>query len=94
MADVSVDALQKVKSALSTFQSDIAGMSLRASNQSQNCIGACHQKTNETQSKIDELEAEITKLNNKIASLDEQISSALNQIQQLENAIPQMEKQY
>ena len=92
MADVSVDALQKVKSALSTFQSDIAGISLRASNQSQNCLNACRQKVDETQAKIEELESAITKLNNKIETLDGQISSALSQIQQLENAIPQMER--
>lgn len=91
MADVSVDALQKVKSALSTFQSDIAGISLRASNQSQNCLNACRQKVDETQAKIEELESAITKLNNKIETLDGQISSALSQIQQLENAIPQIQ---
>ena len=62
MADVSVDALQKVKSALSTFQSDIAGISLRASNQSQNCLNACRQKVDETQAKIEELESAITKI--------------------------------
>lgn len=94
MADVSVDALQKVKSALSTFQSDIAGISLRASNQSQNCLNACRQKVDETQAKIEELESAITKLNNKIETLDGQISSALSQIQQLENAIPQMERRH
>lgn len=92
MADVSVDALQKVKSALSTFQSDIAGMSLRTNDQVQNCLSACHQKLDETQAKIEEIESAITKLNNKIETLDEQIGSATSQIQQLENAIPQMER--
>lgn len=92
MADVSVDTLQKVKSALSTFQSDIAGISLRANNQSQNCLSACHQKVDETQTKIKELESAIIKLNNKRKTLDEHIGSAISQIQQLENAIPQKER--
>ena len=35
MADVSVAALEKVKSALSAFQSDISGVSFRATQQTQ-----------------------------------------------------------
>ena len=42
LADVSVEALQKVKSALTIFQSDITGISSRATAQAQNCLGLCH----------------------------------------------------
>ena len=62
MADVSVEALQKVKSALTIFQSDITGISSRATAQAQNCLGVCHQKVSETQAKINALDSEITNL--------------------------------
>ena len=52
LADVSVEALQKVKSALTSFQSDITGICFRATAQAQNCLGVCHQKVNESQVKI------------------------------------------
>ena len=93
LADVSVEALQKVKSALNIFQSDITGISSRATAQAQNCLGGCHQKVSETQAKINELDSEITNLNNIISDLESQISASLNQIQQLESSIPRMEKQ-
>ena len=83
LADVSVEALQKVKSALTIFQSDITGISSRATAQAQNCLGVCHQKVSETQAKINELDSEITNLNNIISDLESQISASLNQIQQL-----------
>ena len=92
MADVSISALEKVKSALSAFQSDISGISFRATQQSQNCLNACNQKITECQAKIQELDDEIDKLNAKIESLDEQISSAYAQIQKIENELPMMER--
>ena len=93
LADVSIEALQKVKSALTSFQSDITGISSCATTQAQNCLGVCRQKVSETQVKINELDAEITKLNNTIADLDNQINISLDRIQQLEESIPRMEKQ-
>ncbi|MBR9936928.1 hypothetical protein KE513_05215 [Oscillospiraceae bacterium Marseille-Q3528] len=93
MADVSVEALQKVKSALTIFQSDITGISSRVTAQAQNCLEACYRKVNETQTKIDELDSEIAMRNTKISDLDSQIHTFLGQIQQLENSIPRMEKQ-
>ena len=62
MADVSVVALHKVKSALSAFQSDIAGISFRASTQTQNCLNVCNQKIAETQTKLSELDTEMNQL--------------------------------
>ena len=92
MADVSISALQKVKSALSAFQSDISGISFRTTQQSESCLNACKQKITECQSKVQKLDDEINKLNVKIESLDEQISSAHAQLQKIENELPLIER--
>lgn len=93
MADVSVEALSKIKQALITFQGEIAGLQARTAAQEQTCLTACRRSVEQTQAKVDELEGTVKKLQNTAADLEAQIASAQNEIRQLEDSVPRMEKQ-
>ena len=52
MADISAEALQTVKSALNTFQTDISGLSLRSANYADSIIKECKGQLLQTKSEI------------------------------------------
>ena len=52
MVDVTTEALQTVKSALATFQSDINGLSMRATNNADEITEECKTQINHTKAEI------------------------------------------
>ena len=62
MVDVTTEALQTVKSALATFQSDINGLSMRATNNADEITEECKTQINHTKAEIAQVEAQIAKL--------------------------------
>ena len=52
MADVTTEALQTVKNALSTFQTDISGLSMRATDNADDITEECKGKINLTKTEI------------------------------------------
>lgn len=59
MADVSTEALQAVKNALTTFQADIDGIAQRASSCSDSVLEECKGQVNQVKSEISQVESQI-----------------------------------
>lgn len=91
MVDVSIEALQTVKSALTTFQTDIDGISLRASNCSDSVMQECKGHIDQVKSEISIVEVQITRLNNQISELENKINQVTNEYNQLITSIPQIQ---
>lgn len=94
MVDVTTEALQTVKNALSTFQSDIDGLSIRAVSDSDDITEDCNNHIKQTKEEITQVEMKIMILNNQIADLEEKLEQATSQynallisVQQIENNI-------
>ena len=65
MVDVTTEALQTVKNALATFQSDIDGLSMRATNNADDITEECKNHIKQTKAEIVQVEAQIEALNKK-----------------------------
>ena len=91
MVDVTTEALQTVKSALTTFQSDINGLSMRAINNADNITEECQNHIKQTKAELAQVEAQIVALNKQIADLDAKIEQATSQYNALLARIPQLE---
>ena len=66
MADVTTEALQTVKNALSTFQTDISGLSMRAISDADDITKECKSQINLTKTEIMQVETQIATLNKQI----------------------------
>ena len=91
MVDVTTEALQTVKNALSTFQSDISGLSMRATDNADDITEECKSKINLTKTEIAQVETQIAILNKQISNLEAKIEQATNQYNALLARIPQLE---
>ena len=91
MADVTTEALQTVKNALSTFQTDISGLSMRATDNADDITEECKGKINLTKTEIAQVETQIAILNKQISNLEAKIEQATNQYNALLARIPQLE---
>lgn len=91
MVDVTTEALQTVKSALATFQSDINGISMRATNNADEITEECKKQIKQTKAEITQVEAQITTLKKQIADLEAKIEQATSQYNALFAKIPQLE---
>ena len=91
MADVTAEALQKVKSALETFQSDINGISMRATNNAGEIIEECKNNLKQTKTEIAEVEAQTATLNKQIADLEANIEQVTSQYKAFISRIPRLE---
>ena len=78
MADVSTEALQAVKNALTTFQADIDGIAQRASSCSDSVLEECKGQVNQVKSEISQVESQIAMLNKQISELECTITQATN----------------
>ena len=86
MVDVSVEALQTVKDALTTFQTDIEGLSVRSANNADSVLADCKAHIGKTQ-----VEGKISDLTKQISDLEARISRATNEYNALLSRIPQIE---
>lgn len=91
MVDVTTEALQTVKSALVTFQSDIDGLSMRATNNADDITEECKNHIKQTKAEIVQVEAQIAALNKQIAGIEAKIEQAASQYNALLARIPQLE---
>ena len=91
MADVTTEALQTVKNALSTSQTDISGLSMRATDNADDITEECKGKINLTKTEIAQVETQIAILNKQISNLEAKIEQATNQYNALLARIPQLE---
>lgn len=91
MVDVTTEALQTVKNALSTFQFDISGLSMRATDNADDITEECKSKINLTKTEIAQVETQIAILNKQISNLEAEIEQATNQYNALLARIPQLE---
>ena len=91
MVDVTTEALQIVKNALSTFQSDINGLSMRAMNSADEITEHCKTQIKQTKVEIIQIEAQIGILKKQTAYLEEKIDQATNRYNALLVRIPQLE---
>lgn len=85
MTDVTTEALQMVKSALSTFQTDISGLSMRAMNDMDAITTECQTYIKQTKSDIDQVETLIDSLEAQIFELDEKIQQASEEYNHIQN---------
>lgn len=91
MVDVTTEALQTVKSALTTFQTDIDGIAQRSSNYSYSVVGACKEHINQTKSEVSQMEVQIVTLNKQIEDFERQINQSTNEYNNLVSRIPQIQ---
>ena len=91
MVDVTTEALQTVKRALVTFQSDINGLSMRATNNADDITEECKGHIKQTKAKIAQVETEIVTLNNQITELEAKINRATGEYNDLLTRIPKLE---
>lgn len=88
MADVTTEALQAVKSSLINFQSDIDGMSSRASSQVDEICSECSIKIRKTEKDVEDTEVMISSLISQIDDLDFKLKKANAERADLEEQIP------
>lgn len=91
MVDISTEALKNVKSALTTFQTDIDGISFRSTNDSDEISDSCKAYIGQTKAEIVQSETKISDLNKQILSLEEKISQATSEYNALLLRKPQIE---
>ena len=91
MVDVSTEALKTVKDALSAFQTDINGISLRATNQADGVTSECKIQISRTKGEITQLEREIEELSKQIEQLEARVNQATNEYNSLIKRIPQVD---
>ena len=70
MVDVSTEALQTVKNALTTFQADIEGIALRSANNADAVMQECKAHIGQAKSEIAQVEGQMVALEKQIADLD------------------------
>lgn len=90
MVDVTTEALQTVKNALATFQSDISGLSMRATNDTDDIVNECKAKITQTKSEIAQVETQISVINQQINELESKIEQTTAQHNTLTARIPQL----
>lgn len=92
MVDVSIEALQTIKNALTTFQSNINGISFRAVNDANNIIEECKLHINQTKAETMQIEARISDLNKRISDLEDKIERAKGEYNDVASKIIQIGK--
>ena len=91
--DVILESLVTVKTALSTFRSDIEGISESASSCRQNCLQECNGCIAKTKMQIEKYETEEMHLTQKIKEAEREIESARYKVQKIDGRIPVLNQQ-
>lgn len=91
MVDVSTEALQTIKNTLTTFKTDIDGISIRSTNNAENVMEGCKAYIGQTKTEVAQVEGQIAVLNKQISELEARIAQATNEYNALVLRIPQIE---
>lgn len=91
--DVSSEGLQMVKNALITFRSDINGIGMSVSKQSQNCLQNCATQISKLKDQITSLEKQQAQLGQMVDEMEQNIGSSQYQLQQIEKSLPILNNQ-
>ena len=91
-ADVSAEALSKIKSSLKKFQEANLGFGGRISLLASERITSCNNTLNSVFTQISQLEAEVKQLSAQIQQLEEQIAQKDHEKKSLQNSLPSLEQ--
>lgn len=91
MVDVTTEALQTVKNALATFQSEISGLSMRATNDTNTIVNGCKAQITQAKSEIAQVETQISVISRQINELESEIEQTTAQYNALVARIPKLE---
>lgn len=91
MADISIEALHIVKSALSVFQTDIEGLSIRSLSCANTITNNCTTQIKQTKLEISQVEQTISELERRIDSLENTIIRATDEYHNLIARIPKIQ---
>ena len=87
MVDISTEALKNVKSALTTFQTDIDGISFRSTNDSDEIIDSCKAYIGQTKAEIVQSETKISDLKHIFSTMKIILSAKMKKNSRLPAAI-------